>query len=80
MRKVENRQINQELKSLNKKGMAESDYAGELRKTLSKNKGDLNVSYNNKRLLAAKSKIRQEVRETGTNYKQSNSFFKLTKN
>lgn len=71
MRKVENRQINTELRSLKKRGQSETDYADKLKKTLSKNKGDLNVSYNNKRMFAAKSKLRAEIRETGTRYKPS---------
>lgn len=54
MRKVENRQIKQELRKLKKRGQDDSEYASELRKTMGKNKGDLNVSYNNKRLFAAK--------------------------
>ena len=65
MRKNENRQIKQELRKLNKSGQGDSDYANQLRKTMGKNKGDLNISYNNKRIFAAKQKLRQEIRQTG---------------
>jgi hypothetical protein len=41
---------------------------------LSKNKGDLNISYNNKRMFAAKSKLRKEIRETGEKIKPSKVF------